>query len=314
MKLGPLIACVLSAPAFGQVYATQFDDDMGWTLTGNHPSCAFHVDGTPSTMSDGAFFSPPFSLNANNGPCDDIFNDTFALSPPIDISNLQQPVLRFQCNWDFAQDNFCRYVRVTNDGLSTYVMEQCLTLSDCAPYTWHAHELALDPAWGTIQLEFNMQISAWLFTAYPGWFIDDLIVEESCGGPPTVYCATATNSSGLDARISYSGSQSVAAADLRLHVTDCPPNQFTIFFMGQAQTEVPFADGWLCVAGQIWRYDVTSTGSAGVPSQSIDMVTSPSTLITVGSTWDFQNWFRDPQGPGGTGSNLSNALEVLFCP
>ena len=106
----------------------------------------------------------------------------------------------------------------------------------------------------------------------------------------------------------------MAAADLRLHVIDCPPNQFTIFFMGQAQNEVPFADGWLCVAGQIWRYDVTTTGSSGIPSQSIDMVTPPSTLITVGSTWDFQNWFRDPQGPGGTGSNLSNAIEVLFCP
>jgi hypothetical protein len=39
-------------------------------------------------------------------------------------------------------------------------------------------------------------------------------------------------------------------------------------------------------------------------------------MITPGSTWFFQFWFRDPTSTGGgpTGVNLSTALEVTFCP
>ena len=36
--------------------------------------------------------------------------------------------------------------------------------------------------------------------------------------------------------------------------------------------------------------------------------------INPGSTWNFQFWFRDPMGPGGNGFNLSDGLQVDFCP
>ena len=39
----------------------------------------------------------------------------------------------------------------------------------------------------------------------------------------------------------------------------------------------------------------------------------PSTgQITAGQTWNFQAWYRDPDGPCGQGSNFTNALEVTF--
>ena len=41
---------------------------------------------------------------------------------------------------------------------------------------------------------------------------------------------------------------------------------------------------------------------------------SPSGQITVGSSWNFQFWYRDPAGPGGTGFNLSDGLHAIFCP
>ena len=35
--------------------------------------------------------------------------------------------------------------------------------------------------------------------------------------------------------------------------------------------------------------------------------------ITAGSTWNFQFWYRDPQG-GPNGFNLSDGMRVTFCP
>ena len=35
--------------------------------------------------------------------------------------------------------------------------------------------------------------------------------------------------------------------------------------------------------------------------------------ISAGSTWNFQFWYRDPAG-GGAGFNLSDGLQLTFCP
>ena len=43
------------------------------------------------------------------------------------------------------------------------------------------------------------------------------------------------------------------------------------------------------------------------------MPPSPATQITAGSTWNFQNWFRDPAA-GGAFFNLSDGLEITFTP
>ena len=39
----------------------------------------------------------------------------------------------------------------------------------------------------------------------------------------------------------------------------------------------------------------------------------PAGKILPGSSWRFQFWYRDVNGPLGTGSNFSDALEVIFC-
>ena len=36
--------------------------------------------------------------------------------------------------------------------------------------------------------------------------------------------------------------------------------------------------------------------------------------IVAGETWNFQAWYRDPQGPCGGFFNLSNAVSVTFTP
>ena len=63
---------------------------------------------------------------------------------------------------------------------------------------------------------------------------------------------------------------------------------------------------------------VVRTNAAGRGSFPLDYslppVGSGAGQITPASTWNFQFWFRDPMGPGGSGFNLSNGLGVTFCP
>jgi hypothetical protein len=54
-----------------------------------------------------------------------------------------------------------------------------------------------------------------------------------------------------------------------------------------------------------------ANGSAQV-ALDFEALTAPG-VIAPGSTWRFQFWFRDTL-PGGTGSNLSDGLELAFCP
>ena len=111
------------------------------------------------------------------------------------------------------------------------------------------------------------------------------------------------------------GSLSIAANDLVLTVGACPANKFGLFFYGQGQSQTPLGDGFMCVASNHVRFAVTKTDALGQASFVVDYTNPPQAAgqITVGSTWNFQFWYRDP-GFGGAGSNLSNGLEATFCP
>ena len=58
------------------------------------------------------------------------------------------------------------------------------------------------------------------------------------------------------------------------------------------------------------------TGPNGVGAYSMDL-NAPTPFgmhIDPHETWNFQFWFRDPNGPLGSGFNLSNGLKLTFCP
>ena len=115
--------------------------------------------------------------------------------------------------------------------------------------------------------------------------------------------------------ISASGSSSVTQADFTLEASGAPPSQFGIFFYAAGQDQVPLLDGFLCVSGQIYRLPAMQVNSLGNAAYLVDysLPVGAGSQITPGSTWNFQFWYRDPTG-GPNGSNLSDGLEVEFCP
>ncbi|TDJ66242.1 MAG: hypothetical protein E2O39_16840, partial [Planctomycetota bacterium] len=140
---------------------------------------------------------------------------------------------------------------------------------------------------------------------------DGLLDECECR--VSFHCPPAPNSVGRGAEIGLSGSSSVAANDLVLDAGPCPPGRFGAFFYGPDRAAVPFGDGWLCVGGGIHRLPTVIVDGLGTAIQALDLTARPD-VITPGSTWSFQLWYRDPGGPGGTGFNLSSAVVIRFCP
>jgi hypothetical protein len=134
----------------------------------------------------------------------------------------------------------------------------------------------------------------------------------------TNFCSANANSAGGPATISLAGSSSISANNWVLEAAPVP-NNWGIFFYGGNRVAggngIVFGDGRLCVgAGQVYR-GTPHMASGNVHSYDIDVANPPSVggTITVGSTWHFQAWFRDPTG-GSSGFNLSDGLTVQACP
>ncbi len=97
-----------------------------------------------------------------------------------------------------------------------------------------------------------------------------------------------------------------------------PSDQFAIFFYGDGRANQLFGEGVRCVTDTVYRLaPPVSFNQLGVLLFPLDLTSgAPSAgpgRIRPGSTWNFQLWYRDPPG-GPFGWNLSNGLEITFCP
>ncbi len=125
------------------------------------------------------------------------------------------------------------------------------------------------------------------------------------------YCSGAPNSiSPLGSTMVADGSPSLGDMNLNLRA-DNAPSQPAIFFFGPNQVDLPLSDGRLCVGGGIVRMPVVM-GQSGYFEYQIDFATYGAALTALPST-NFQCWYRDPAA-GGSGSNLSDAVEVVLTP
>jgi hypothetical protein len=136
---------------------------------------------------------------------------------------------------------------------------------------------------------------------------------------PERHCVAATNSASNGAWLDWLGSTSLAANDATLIAHALPPGKVGLYFYGAQRTFVPFGDGFRCVSSPVVRLGPPASSSAqGVLQRALDFASPPlssgSGAVSAGSIWSFQGWYRDPNLLGGSGTNLTDALETSFCP
>ena len=176
----------------------------------------------------------------------------------------------------------------------------------------------LEPALGTINLvsSFGEDAAGEIYIIdYSDGEIFKIV--QSCGA--VNYCSTSPNTIGSGAVMTNGGSLSIASNNFTVSANAAAPNQPGLFYYGPTQIQAPFGDGFRCVAGATFRLNpVTTSNVFGDNSKAIDFTSgvtgSGPGQILPGSTWNFQYWYRDPGGPGGTGYNLTDGLSALFCP
>lgn len=143
-----------------------------------------------------------------------------------------------------------------------------------------------------------------------------------CNNPDrTGGCANHGTSAG--AQLVPTGSPRVSQDDLKLTAYGVVQNNAGIFFMGRNETMQPITsgNGLRCVAtaGGVFRYSIqfpvlqAIALGPGIVMQSHSRFTTLG-HIAAGDTWNFQAWYRDPNGACGSSFNFSNAIAVQFAP
>lgn len=130
---------------------------------------------------------------------------------------------------------------------------------------------------------------------------------------PSTYCIGAPNSVGPGARIGWNGSTSIGFNNFHLTVSGCPLHTNGLFVYAATQQQVALGDGYLCVGQPFFRRAALSTAPLGSADFRLNFETlSPAGTIAPGTTWNFQFYYRNVNGPGGTGFNLSDGLQATF--
>ena len=131
------------------------------------------------------------------------------------------------------------------------------------------------------------------------------------------YCIASPNTvSATGAPISLDGLPSLSTNNMALRADNLRPNQFGVFFYGPVKQDPPvsFGDGYRCVGTfDLKRLNPPVATGTGTAQRALDMTAAPLNSVQAGDTRYFQFWYRDP-GVIGAGYNLTDGLEITFCP
>lgn len=133
------------------------------------------------------------------------------------------------------------------------------------------------------------------------------------GGGAGEGCA---NSTGAGALLWAAGSPSASADELVAYANQLPPLQPALLFAGRNAVNqgsgVLFSDGLRCAGGGVVRLGVAWSAPDGTTIWGPGFAGRSGAV--AGDLLRFQAWYRDGLGPCGSGSNLSNGLEIGFTP
>lgn len=125
------------------------------------------------------------------------------------------------------------------------------------------------------------------------------------------------NDPSTGAELSASGSPSIAADDLVMTIDGVGAGEFGLLAVGESAGSATVGDGQLCLGGTLVRYPIFQVSAAGTASVGPGTIVSfaasmPIGNPSVGQTWYFQSFYRDPGGPCSTNFNFTNALAVTW--
>jgi len=270
------------------------------------------------------WFTEQGSQGGGLGESDVDGGETTLFSPVFSMLNMFEPTIsywRWYSNNTGAEPNADIFViDISDDGGLSWINVE--TLGPGGPETnggWRYHEFEVanfTTPTATMQMRFVASDLAGGSIVEAA--IDDFVADDL--GPvtctPTVqYCLTAPNSVGSGAIIAATGSQSVASNSFGVRITGAPANTLGLAYYGRIRATAPFGDGVRCVRGKVFRLPLRTTTASGSHDELLDLTNPPhpNAVIGAGQTWNFQFWYADPTGPGGTGWNTTDAVEVTFC-
>ena len=141
----------------------------------------------------------------------------------------------------------------------------------------------------------------------------------ACGSISRYCSPPMPNSSATQgATIEASGCPGIIANNLVLSVSGLPASTLGLFVYGSQLQQVPFGNGWSCVAGSVQGVlPPLMSSSAGAVSFPLDLNQYPFTgsgnPILAGSGWNFEYMYRDPTALPAR-FNFSDALYIAFAP
>jgi hypothetical protein len=239
----------------------------------------------------------------NGAYSDNVTN--FLRSPVIDLSQASGTMLTFK-RWLMVEKSQFDRATIKVNGQQVYINPAG---TDQIDTSWVDAEIdisAIADGNPAVTIEFGLQTDQGI--TFGGWNLDDIAVvslEPVCT-PPDNYC-TSKMTSGLTIPVmGHSGSPSLAAGNFSVSVSGALGNVNSVVFFGPNQAATPFNGGTLCLGPPLTRGPLTKTSPSGAASFAV--------LITpamVGTTLNYQWWFRDPPDPFGIG--LSDGLAVTFC-
>jgi hypothetical protein len=235
-----------------------------------------------------------------------IFSSCGKYNGAVDMNDLGDVVMQL---------NVAPYVRF--DGLGTFLIEDLIENTVGHWYVINGFGLAIDNARRMVVPAHNQVTgqSGLLFLTPKG--DAGTVVCQGDGSAGACPCGNSSapgggagclHSGGQGAVASASGSASVAADDLVLHLTQAPAQTAGLLLQGALSSPLPLHDGLLCAGSPVIRLQALVTDGAGSASSSVSLVAAGSVL--PGMTRVYQAWFRDQGGPCLKGSNFSAGLRI----